>query len=57
MLSQETILDFQNLYFKKKGINLSIEDADQMAFELLKFMKLIYKPIKKVERQSEKTFK
>ncbi len=45
-LSDKTVTDFQELYFRKTGQKISDEEANEKALNLLTFMKLIYKPIK-----------
>lgn len=47
MLNKKTILSFQNLYYKKFNILLSLEDSEIKSLELLNFMNLFYKKIPK----------
>lgn len=53
MLNQKTISEFQSLYKKKTGIDLPDIDAETKALELLNFMKLVYRPIRKEIKDGE----
>jgi len=53
MLNQKTISEFQSLYKKKTGIDLPDIDAETKVLELLNFMKLVYKPLKKEIKNGE----
>ena len=48
-LSTKAIEEFKGIYQKKFGINLSDDEANKLGVELLKFFKLVYKPIPKNE--------
>lgn len=52
-LNQKTISEFQALYKKKTGIDLSDIDAETKALQLLTFTKLVYRPLKKGEIEDE----
>lgn len=54
MLSQKTISEFQSLYKKKTGIKLPDIDAETKALELLNFMKLVFRPLRKEVKNEEK---
>ena len=45
-LSDQTVVDFTALYFRKTGIKLTDDESNEKTMELLTFMKKIYKPIK-----------
>ena len=47
MLSNLAISDFQNLYKKHFGIELTELEANEIGMEILNFFKLIYRPIPK----------
>lgn len=47
MLSQKAISDFKKIWKKEFKEEISDEKAEEKGLELLKFMKLIYKPIPK----------
>jgi|GEM_PF-1454724 len=44
-LSEKAIKEFKELVLRKRGIELSDQDAQKMAMEWLSFFKLVYKPI------------
>ena len=44
-LSKQAIDDFKQIYFLEFKIKLSDEETNKKAVKILKFMKLIYKPI------------
>lgn len=44
-LSEQTISSFIELYFRKKGVRLTEEEASIKGLELIEFLKPIYKPI------------
>lgn len=44
-LSNQTISSFIELYFRKKGVRLTEEEANIKGLELIEFLKPIYKPI------------
>ena len=46
-LSKKAIDEFKEIYFKKFGVQLTDEKANELGVELLEFFKLIYKPIPK----------
>ena len=46
-LSQKAIDEFKVIYFKKFGVDLTDEQANELGVELLEFFKLIYRPIPK----------
>ena len=46
-LSDQAISDFKKIYQDIKGVLLSDEEANAKGIELLKFIKLIYRPILK----------
>ena len=47
MLPKEAVLEFQEIYKKANGIDLSFEEAAVRSEELISFFKIIYKPLKK----------
>ena len=47
MLSQRAINDFKKIWKKEFKEEISDEKAEEKGLELLKFIKLIYKPIPK----------
>lgn len=49
MLSQKAINDFKKIWKKEFKEDISDEKAEKKGLELLKFIKLIYKPIPKKE--------
>jgi len=49
-LSQKAIDEFRQIWKRQFGEDLSDELAESKGIELLKFMKLIYKPIRKVSK-------
>jgi hypothetical protein len=53
MLCQQTIIDFQNLYRNKTGVDLPDLEAEVMVMDLLKFMRMVYKPIRKGDIKNE----
>lgn len=55
MLCQTTITSFKELYQKKTGINLPDLEAEVMVLDLLQFMRMVYKPIRKGEMKYEKS--
>lgn len=46
-LSKEALLSFSTRYLEQYGVALSLEEADRLAWDLLKVMGLTYKPIPK----------
>jgi hypothetical protein len=46
-LSKQAIDEFKKIYFKQFKIQLTDEDANEKAVELLEFFRLIYKPVPK----------
>jgi hypothetical protein len=57
MLSPEAIKSFQNIYKLKFGVGLTDQQADAYGIQLLNFMKLVYRPVKKKEYEDEKNDK
>ncbi len=49
MLSNESIKEYQKIYKKKFGEEISYEGARKQGTDLVELMKLVYKPIKKSE--------
>ena len=47
MLSETALQEFKELYKQDYGVELSDEAALELAINLLTFMNVIYKPIKK----------
>lgn len=54
ILSSEAIKSFQNIYQMKFGIDLTDQQADVYGIQLLNFMKLVCRPVKKKEYENEK---
>lgn len=46
-LSKKAVEEFKTIYFKKYGVQLTDEQANELGVELLEFFKLIYRPIPK----------
>ena len=44
-LSEKAVKDFQDLVKRKRGIELSDDEARSMAYEWLSFFKLVYEPM------------
>lgn len=55
MLSQKAITDYQAIYKKVYGKEISYEDAHREGVILLKLMKITYRPIPKADQENEKT--
>jgi len=55
MLSKEALNEFRQIWKEKFNKELSIQEANQRAFELLSVFKLIYHPMPK--KYSEKGWK
>lgn len=47
MVSEQALIKFKELYFKKYNIQLSDEEATEQAISLLNLMKVLTKPKKK----------
>jgi hypothetical protein len=45
-LSKKTITEFQKLFLKKEGIEISLKESERKVLELIDYVKSIYKPIK-----------
>ncbi|MFC1710406.1 hypothetical protein ACFL0F_01975 [Patescibacteria group bacterium] len=54
MLSQKAKHEFKEIYLKKFGEKLSDKEVNKKGMELLKFFRLIYKPIPKNYTESRK---
>jgi len=54
-LSEKAVKDFQSLVKKKRGIDLSDEEAQAMALDWLQFFKLVYEPMQKESKIKQKT--
>ena len=46
-LSKQAIFEYQAIYKKQFGKEISLEDAQEQATKLLRLFKLIYQPISK----------
>lgn len=53
MLCQQTITDFKKLYRQKEGVELSEEEAEVKALELLKFMRLVYRQLPDINQKND----
>lgn len=49
-LSVSAISNFKRVYEQRFGVMLSDEEANEKGLDLLRFMKLIYKPIPKTQQ-------
>ena len=47
MLSEEAVLEYQQIYKKEFGEEISLEEAKEQGTKLLKLFSIIYRPIKK----------
>lgn len=56
-LTEKQIKDFQRIYRKEFGKNISYEVAQDEAIKFLRMMKIIYKPITKKEQEKYGTLK
>jgi hypothetical protein len=54
MLSQESVLEFQRIYKKNFGVEISFDEAREQGMRLLKLFKIVYKPLKINNNQNEK---
>lgn len=50
MISTGAITEYQSVFKKVYGTQISYEEAKQQAIDLLNFFKLIYKPITKQDK-------
>jgi hypothetical protein len=54
MLSQESILEFQRIYKKNFGVEISFDEAREQGAKLIDLFKIVYKPLKINKNQNEK---
>lgn len=47
-LSQKAIIEFKKIYLEEFKIELTDEDANKKGVDLLNFIRLIYRPIPKI---------
>ena len=53
MLPKEAILEFQEIYKKAHGVDISFEEAAMKSEELIALFQTIYKPIKRSSLDTE----
>lgn len=53
MLSKQAVTEFQAIYKKEFGEDISIEKADELGTKMLRLFKLIYKPIPLVKNEHD----
>lgn len=56
-LTEEQIKDFQRIYKKEFGKEISFEVAQDEAIKFLRMMKIIYRPITKEDQKKYSTLK
>jgi hypothetical protein len=56
-LSQKAITDFSSIYAGRYGIDLSDEEAERKAIQLLSLFKLIYRPVSATDKAVLEGFK
>jgi len=54
MLSKQSIFEFQQIYKKNFGVEISFDEAREQGVKLIDLFKIVYKPLKINKNQNEK---
>lgn len=53
-LSNEAVLEYQQIYYTVFGIKLSLDEASEKASEFLRLFKVVYQPVNKNQNSGDK---
>jgi len=54
MLSQQAVFEFQQIYKKNFGLEISFDEANEKARKFLELFKIVFKPLSIPEKNYEK---